>query len=251
MSFSGKVAIVTGAASGMGLAITNELINQNAQVGALDVQALSEQLKKNDPNNLKFVNCDVSDESQVKKAIEQIYSKFGKLDFLVNAAGVLWIGKDVSVVETDVDIWNKVMNINLRGMANTVKFSTPLMKKDGGGSMVHFSTVQCMRGDDRPQDAYQASKAGMIALSKSIAVQFGKYGIRSNTILPWQIETPMQVRWKSNPELKKKTIKGIPLGRVGTVEDMVHACLFLLSEKASFITGTELVVDGGYLANIP
>ena len=247
MSFSGKVAIVTGAASGMGLAITNELINQNAQVGALDVQAPSEQLKKNDPNNLKFVNCDVSDESQVKKAIEQIYSKFGKLDFLVNAAGVLWIGKDVSVVETDVDIWNKVMNINLRGMANTVKFSTPLMKKNGGGSIVNISSIFGIVGSKRAT-AYNASKGGIRLFTKSSAIQYAKDGIRVNSVHPGFALTRLTRKGLSDPELLAERVDSVPMGRLGTANDIAYGILYLASNEASFVTGSELVIDGGMIA---
>jgi len=113
---------------------------------------------------------------------------------------------------------------------------------------VHISSTQCLRGDDRPQDAYQVSKAGILALSKSIAVQFAKDGIRSNVILPSATESPMQARWQTNPALKARTAAAVPLGRVGTTQDMADACLFLLSDRASFITGTELLVDGGRLA---
>ena len=111
-----------------------------------------------------------------------------------------------------------------------------------------LSSTQCLRGDDKPQDAYQVSKAGILALSKSIAIQFAKDQIRSNVILPSATESPMQARWFKDPELRRATAAGMPLGRVGTTEDMASACLFLLSEKASFITGTELAVDGGRTA---
>jgi 3-oxoacyl-[acyl-carrier protein] reductase len=122
------------------------------------------------------------------------------------------------------------------------------MQKTGGGALVHFSSTQCLRGDDKPQDAYQVSKAGLLALSKSIAIQFAKAGIRSNVILPSATESPMQARWRQDPELRRATAAGVPLGRVGTVQDMADACLFLLSDRAAFITGTELLVDGGRMA---
>ncbi len=122
------------------------------------------------------------------------------------------------------------------------------MKAAGGGAMVHFSTIQCLRGDDAPQDAYQASKAEVIALSKSLAIQLGKSNIRSNVILPGPAQSPMQARWDDDVAAIESLSQVVPLGRVGQVTDMSNACLFLLSDKASFITGTELVVDGGLLA---
>ncbi len=114
--------------------------------------------------------------------------------------------------------------------------------------MVHFSTIQALRGDRLPQDAYQAAKAGLIALSKSLAVQFANAGIRSNCILPGGALTPLQQRWLDDPALAAKAAAAVPLGRLGTARDLANACLFLLSEKAAFITGIDLIVDGGVTA---
>ena len=168
--------------------------------------------------------------------------------FLVNAAGVLWFDRDRSLTEIDLDIWDRVIRINLTGPMLAARHAIPLMQKSGSGAMVHVSSIQCLRGDDHPQDAYQVAKAGMLALSKSIAIQFARDHIRSNVILPSATESPMQERWRQNPEMKARTADAVPLGRVGTTQDMANACLFLLSDRASFITGTELVVDGGRLA---
>ena len=121
----------------------------------------------------------------------------------------------------------------------------PLMKKKNFGSMVHISSVDALSGDDKPQDAYGASKAAMIRLSKSLAIQFASNNIRSNIILPGPIETGMQKRWKKNPKAKKNLEKFIPLQRVGKPKDISNACMFLLSDQANYITGTEIIVDGG------
>jgi NAD(P)-dependent dehydrogenase (short-subunit alcohol dehydrogenase family) len=172
----------------------------------------------------------------------------GRLDFLVNAAGVLWFDRDRSLLDVDLEIWERVIRINLTGGMLAARHAIPLMQKSGGGAMVHISSTQCLRGDDRPQDAYQVSKAGILALSKSIAVQFAKDGIRSNVLLPSATDSPMQARWQADPALKARTAAAVPLGRVGTTQDMADACLFLLSDRASFITGTELLVDGGRMA---
>jgi 3-oxoacyl-[acyl-carrier protein] reductase len=122
------------------------------------------------------------------------------------------------------------------------------MKRSGGGAMVHVASIQALRGDDRPQDAYQASKAAIISLSKSLAVQFAADGIRSNALLPGGTHSPMQERWDQDPAMKQAAAGAVPLGRVGTTQDMADAILFLLSDKAAFITGTELIVDGGRTA---
>ena len=122
------------------------------------------------------------------------------------------------------------------------------MKQNRGGSLVHFSSIDALVGDSKPQDAYGASKAAIIRLSKSIAVQFARDGIRSNAILPGPVMSPMQGRWQDKPELQEHVAQSIPLGRIGTTQDLSNACLFLLSDEASFITGTELIVDGGVTA---
>ena len=167
---------------------------------------------------------------------------------LVNAAGVLLFDEDCGVVDIDLEVWSKVMDVNLKSMVLTLKEAVPRMQENGGGSIVNFSTIQCVRGDSAPQDAYQASKAGAIALTRSVAIQYAGDGIRANSILPGPTQSPMQARWSADPHKREATAAAVPLGRVGRTEDMANACLFLLSDKASFITGTELVVDGGLLA---
>jgi NAD(P)-dependent dehydrogenase (short-subunit alcohol dehydrogenase family) len=148
----------------------------------------------------------------------------------------------------DLQTWNRVLAINLTGCMLTARYAIPCMEKSGGGAIVHFSSIQCLRGDDKPQDAYQVAKAGILALSKSIAIQFAPARIRSNVILPGPTESPLQARWQADPALKHRTAAAVPLGRVGNVRDMADACLFLLSNRAAWITGTELVVDGGLMA---
>ena len=122
------------------------------------------------------------------------------------------------------------------------------MKKNKFGSIVHISSIDALSGDNKPQDAYGSSKAALLRLSKSISIQFANKNIRSNSILPGPVETPMQERWKKNPESKKNLSKVIPLRRVGKPSDIANSTMFLLSDESSFITGTELIVDGGLRA---
>ena len=241
--FAGRTAVVTGAGGGMGLQIARDLLAAGAKVTAMDVKERPAELE-----GAAYAQGDVSDERFVAGAIGATVAESGRLDYLVNAAGVLWFGRDRSLLDIDLEIWNRVIAINLTGCMLTSRHAIPLMRRNGGGAMVHFSSTQCLRGDDRPQDAYQVAKAGLLALSKSIAIQFAPEKIRSNVILPSATESPMQARWEQDPELKRATAAGVPLGRVGTVQDMASACLFLLSDDASFITGTELLVDGGRMA---
>ena len=243
MSFAGKTAVVTGAGGGMGFQIASTLMAADAKVFGIDL--------KDRPagfDGASYRQGDITDDGFVAGAMIAAAERSGRLDYLVNAAGVLLFGEDRSLVDVDLEVWDRVIRINLTGSMLTTRHAVPLMRQSGGGAMVHFSSIQCLRGDDRPQDAYQVAKAGVIALSKSIAVQFAKDGIRSNVILPGGTDSPMQARWAGDPELKTRIAAGVPLGRVGTIEDMANACLFLLSDQAAFITGTELIVDGGRMA---
>jgi NAD(P)-dependent dehydrogenase (short-subunit alcohol dehydrogenase family) len=240
-SFAGKTAVVTGAAGGMGLNIARDLAVAGARITGIDLQPRPEGFAG-------WVQGDVGDDAAIARAMAEAFRHDGRLDYLVNAAGVLWFDHDRSLVDIELATWDQVIRINLTGCMLAARHAIPLMRKSGGGAMVHISSTQCLRGDDRPQDAYQVSKAGIIALSKSIAVQFAKAGIRSNVLVPSATESPMQARWQADPALKARTAAGVPIGRVGTTQDMADACLFLLSERASFITGTELLVDGGRMA---
>ena len=244
LSFKGKTAIVTGASGGMGLEVSKKLSENNIHVLMLDLQSPSRVfLLKN--KNCHFKKVDVTNFKKMKKFIDDFYKKQKSIDYLINTTGVLWFNKDVSAVDINSDIWDQVFKINLKSMMYLSKIIVPLMKKNKFGSMIHISSIDALSGDDKPQDAYGASKAAMIRLSKSFAVQFASHNIRSNVILPGPIETGMQIRWKKNPKAKKNLEKFIPLNRVVRPQDISNASIFLLSDQADYITGTEIIVDGG------
>ena len=248
MQFSTKkVAFVTGAGGGMGLQIASDLLTAGARVLMIDLKPKPEKLPGSSEQSL-YIQADLTDESAVATAVKMAVDRFGGIDYLANVAGALWFDRDKSALDMDLDVWDQVMAINLKSMVHTARHIVPQMRKRGGGAMVHFSSTQCLRGDPAPQDAYQAAKAGVVAFSKSLAIQLAADNIRSNVIYPGPSESPMQDRWKADPDAQAATARAIPLQRVGTVEDMSNACLFLLSDKASFITGTELLVDGGLQA---
>jgi NAD(P)-dependent dehydrogenase (short-subunit alcohol dehydrogenase family) len=253
MSFSGKVAIVAGAGGGMGLNIANDLIGAGAKVALIDI--------KDRPGDIAsgpgaaagagegtYHQGDATDEAFVERVVTETVAAHGRLDYLVNTTGVLWFGRDRSLVDMDMEVWDRVMAINLKSHALTARHAIPAMIETGGGAMVHISSLDALRGDDKPQDAYGASKAAVIRLSKSIAIQFARQGIRSNAILPGPVVSPMQERWEGQDEVLAAVADHVPLGRIGATQDISDACLFLLSSKASFITGTELIVDGGCAA---
>ena len=247
LSYKGKSAVITGASGGMGLEISSKLSQNNISILMLDIQSPSKDfLNKN--KNCQFKKVDVTNFNKMKSHIDAFYKKHRSIDYLVNTTGVLWFNNDVSAVDIDSNIWDKVFEINLKSMMYLSKIIVPKMKKNKFGSMVHISSIDALSGDDKPQDAYGASKAAMIRLSKSFAIQFASNNIRSNIILPGAIETGMQKRWKKKPSAKKNLEKAIPLKRVGKPTDISNSIMFLLSEQANYITGTEIVVDGGTTA---
>ena len=242
--FKGKVAVVTGGSGGIGLDVSKKLAKLKIKVLILDI---------NKPNISKnkfiyFEKVDLSNENEINQAINKFIKKEKRIDYIVNAAGVLWFDKDLGLEKIKNDIWDKVFSINLKSMLIVLKKILPKMKTNKFGSIVNISSIDALSGDDKPQEAYGASKAAMIRLSKSIAIQYANKNIRSNSILPGPVETPMQKRWKKNPNAKKNLTKIIPLQRVGKPENIADTVLFLLSEQSCFITGTEIIVDGGLKA---
>jgi NAD(P)-dependent dehydrogenase (short-subunit alcohol dehydrogenase family) len=244
MQFSDSVALVAGA-GGMGTAIAARLLAAGARVMAVDLRPPPESFTG---EAAAYRQGDLSDEGFVRSVVADTVDTFGSIDLLVNTVGVLWLERDRSFAETEVAVWDQVMAVNLRSCMLTAREVVPHMTARGGGSMVHFSSIDALAGDPVPQDAYGASKAALIRLSRSIAVQYASRGIRSNCILPGPVHTSMQARWDERPDLVDSVAARIPLGRLGTPEDMAAACLFLLSDQAAWITGTELIVDGGIKA---
>ena len=243
--FSGKVAVVTGAGGGMGGEIASMILEAGGSVVMIDVKPEPADLP-GDPDRRLYAQGDLTDTEFVTATIDEGAKRFGRIDHLANVAGVLWFGRDVSLLDIDLDLWDQIFDINIKSMVRTARAAVPHMKQAGGGSMVHFSTVQCLRGDPAPQDAYSTSKAGVGALSRSLAMQLAADNIRSNAIYPGPTESPMQARWDTADKLEAVAAH-VPLGRVGAPRDLATAALFLLSDGASYITGIDMVVDGGLL----
>jgi NAD(P)-dependent dehydrogenase (short-subunit alcohol dehydrogenase family) len=192
--------------------------------------------------------ADVSDEEQVRDAIEAGYARFGAIHVVYNNAGVLWRDRDLSVVDTPRENWDRVIAINLTGPYLVCKYCVPKLMEAGGGAILNVGSISAIVGFTRPQDAYTSAKGALIALTRSLAVQYAKYGIRANIIHPGFIDTPMQAKEMADPEFVKALKDSIPLGRCGQPRDIANAALFLCSDEASWVTGAELTVDGGFLA---
>tara|TARA_Y100001954_G_scaffold215300_1_gene245466 strand:+ start:23 stop:775 length:753 start_codon:yes stop_codon:yes gene_type:complete len=246
LNFSGRVAIITGGSGGIGLSIVKKLIENKIKVIILDINAPNKKVLLS--KLVEFKKTDLSDYRSLQSSLKEIKKKNKKIDYVINAAGVLWFDKDISLEKISINTWEKVLAINLNSIVIVLQTILPLMKKNKFGSIVHISSIDALSGDDKPQDAYGTSKAALLRLSKSISIQYAGKNIRSNSILPGPIETPMQKRWKTNPKAKKDLSKIIPLQRVGDPADIANSTIFLLSDESSFITGTELIVDGGLTA---
>jgi 3-oxoacyl-[acyl-carrier protein] reductase len=241
-----RVAIVTGAARGIGKAVAWIFVREGSRVALVDVEktgleTLQKQIGKNRGQALA-VPCDVSKASEVKQMVYQVQKTFGRIDILVNNAGIIRRGTIETVTEED---WDRVMEINLKGPFNCSKAVVEIMKRQGYGKIVNVSSIAGKMGDITSAPGYGPSKAGMDALTKTLARQLAPYGINVNGVAPHAIETEMSAEW--SPEKRKAIVDAIPLKRLGKPEDVAEAVLFLASETAAFITGEIIDVNGGFL----
>jgi len=190
---------------------------------------------------------DVAVEADVERMIAEGARRFGGLSILYNNAGVLWKDRDRSVLETDGQWWDRVMAINLKSVFWVTKYGIPLLQRAGGGSIVMMGSVSALVGFARAQDAYTAAKGALVSLTKSLAIQFARDRIRCNIIHPGIVDTPLQAPYLTEA-LRREFEAGIPLGRIAHPREIASVALFLASDDSSFMTGAELVVDGGFTA---
>ena len=248
---NGKVALITGAGMGMGREASVLFAEEGARVVVADINAKAAgetvELVKKAGGQALAVTGDVAVEADVKRMIEEGVGAFGALHVLDNNAGVLWKDKDRGVLETDGVQWDRVMGINLKSVFWVTKHGIPHLRTAGGGSIILVGSVSALAGFTRAQDAYTAAKGALISLNKSLAIQFARDGIRSNVIHPGIVETPLQAPYL-NDELRAEFKTGIPLGRIGQPRDIAYAALFLASDESGFMTGAEMIVDGGFMA---
>lgn len=249
MRLDGKVALITGAASGMGASMARIFAREGAKIAVADLlepegrQVADDIVRAN--GAAIFHRLDVTSEAEWQAAVAAAIAAFGKLDILVNDAGISGSAVD-DLMETGA--WERIMGINATGTFLGMKYAIPAMRAAGGGSIVNVSSISGVTGQRGIHLAYNASKGAVRTLTKAAAVQHGRHNIRVNSIHPG-LMPPMRTSGRTaDPEVRAKMLEGVPLGRAGRVEEVANAALFLASDEASYITGAELYVDGGFLA---
>jgi NAD(P)-dependent dehydrogenase (short-subunit alcohol dehydrogenase family) len=249
MRLQGKVALITGAAHGMGETEAKMFAKEGARVVVADVdEAEGQQVVAGIAEvggEALFVRLDVTQEADWRQAIDRTVTTFSKLDILVNNAG---ISGSSGVDLFDTAAWDRVMAINAKGVFLGLKYAIPAMQRAGGGSIVNISSISGFVGQDYIHMAYNASKGAVRIMTKSAAVQHAKDGIRVNSVHPGVMPPMRTSRVTANAEQRQRMLAQVPMGREGRREEVGYAVLFLASDEASYITGTEVVVDGGYLA---
>jgi NAD(P)-dependent dehydrogenase (short-subunit alcohol dehydrogenase family) len=253
MRLAGKVALITGAGSGMGRVAALTFAREGARVVAADLDEQSgqetEALARNDGLDVRYTRADVSREADCQAMVAFAEDTFGKLDILYNNAGI-FPEADRSVVDTDETIWDRVLAVNVKGVYLACKYGIPAIERAGGGSIVNIASFVALVGCSVPQDAYTASKGAVIALTRSLAVQFAPKGIRTNAICPGPIETPLLTSWLlTDPEAKALRLARNPTGRFGRPEDIVNLALYLASDESTWTNGAIISADGGITAN--
>jgi 3-oxoacyl-[acyl-carrier protein] reductase len=243
--FEGRVAIVTGAAKGMGREVCLDFAREGARVVGSDIDPQGLELLRKDIEAIgaqcDVVVCDVASRAQVDAMVKRAMDRFGRVDILINNAGLLLAG---TIEETTDEIIDRTLDINVKGILYAIRAVTPIMKKQRYGKIVNVSSITGKNGDNTTFFVYGASKGAVISLTRSVARQLGPFGVNTNAVAPHAIMTGMMSYWD---EEKKKSISDkIPVRRLGTVEDVSALMRFLASDEASFINGETVNINGGY-----
>jgi NAD(P)-dependent dehydrogenase (short-subunit alcohol dehydrogenase family) len=249
MRLAGKVALITGAASGMGASMARIFAQEGARVAVADMledegrAVVADIVAKNGAAH--FHRLDVTSEPQWLAAVAAVLAAWGRLDILVNDAGISGSAvKDLF----DAAAWERIMAVNATGVFLGLKHAVPVMQRAGGGAIVNISSISGVTGQRGLHPAYNASKGAVRTLTKAAAVQYGRDNIRVNSVHPGLMPPMRTSGLTADPAVRAKWMETIPLGRAGRVEEVANAVLFLASDEASYITGAELYVDGGFLA---
>jgi NAD(P)-dependent dehydrogenase (short-subunit alcohol dehydrogenase family) len=251
MKLSNKVAVITGATDGIGLATTLAYVKEGAKVvlvGRDEAKGKSALAKAKEHGEAVYFKADVSNSSQVKTVVDETIKRYGRIDVLVNNAAVVHAG---TILNTSETTWDYLIDVNLKGVFLCCKLVIPHMQKQGGGAIINIGSINALMAMEN-EAAYDASKGGVLMLTKAIALDFAKSNIRANCICPGAIETAMlniSLNAAPNPSKAREwTIQRHPVGRLGRPEEVAEVAVFLASDSSSFMTGAAIPVDGGILA---
>ncbi len=251
MRLEGKTAIVTGAAGGIGRASAEALAREGARLvlADLDGRRLEETAAALAAAGHTVVaeRVDVTQAADVRCLVERCVDEFGRLDVMFNNAGI-FNDSDGSVVDTAEAVWDRVLAVNLKGVFLGCKFAIPAMLAGGGGSIINTASFVALVGAAVSQCAYTASKGGVLALTREIAVEFARQGVRANALCPGPINTPLLADLLRDEAARQRRFVHIPVGRLGEAAEIAEAVVFLASDESSYVTGAEFVVDGGITA---
>lgn len=251
MRLADKVALVTGAGSGIGRESALLFAREGARIVVADLneeagEETVAQITK-DGGGASFVKVDVSKAPNVENMIAHAEKTYGRLDVLFNNAGI-FPDEDGSVLDTDETVWDLVMNVNLKGVFLGCKYGIPALLRAGGGSVINTASFVALMGAATSQIAYTASKGGVLAMTREIAVEFANKNIRANALCPGPVETPLLAELLADPARRQRRLVHIPTGRFAQTIDVAQAALYLASDESSYINGTAFTVDGGITA---
>jgi meso-butanediol dehydrogenase/(S,S)-butanediol dehydrogenase/diacetyl reductase len=242
IDFNGKVYLVTGGASGIGAAVVNYLAQHNGCAVIADINDQDgEALVAQHPQQLRYVKADVTQLAQLEAACEVAEKIFGGLDGAVNSAGIGSLG---TVADMPMEEWHKVISVDLHGVFHACRAAIPLLRKRGGGTIINIASLSGIRAD-YGFAAYNAAKAGVINLTRTLALDHAQENIRATAVCPGYIATPLTAAAGSVDAIHDDWLTRIPLQRAGTADEVAQLIVFLLSPASSYITGTEIVIDGG------
>ena len=251
MRLQGKVVLITGGGSGMGKVACELFAREGARVvvadvvddaGTATVEAIADA-----GGEAIFAHADVARDDDARSMVATALGRFGRLDVLYNNAGVM-LGDDGSVDTTSEDVWDRTLAINVKGVAHGCKHAIPAMIDGGGGSIVNVASFVAWLGAATSQTAYTASKGAVLAMTREIAVEYARKGIRCNALCPGPIDTPLLAELLADPAQRERRFVHIPMGRLGRAEELAKAAMFLASDDSSYMTGASLIVDGGITA---
>lgn len=248
MRLKDKAALITGAGNGIGRETALLFAKEGASVAAVDLQgdAAESAVKEIEASGGKAVaiRADVSKTKDVRQMVETAESAFGEVNVLFNNAGIM-LGDDGNAVETDEEVWQKTIDVNLKGVFLGCKYGIPALQRAGGGSVINTASFVGVMGAATPQIAYTASKGGVLAMSRELAVIHARENIRVNALCPGPLRTEMLMSYLDTEEKRQRRLVHVPMGRFGEAKEIAQAALFLASDESSYITGADFLVDGG------